>query len=79
MPSLRDLSLLLGVILPAALAAPFASNYRLQDDIIPGKYIVTLKPNSDDAAVESHLHWVEDVHRRSLSKRSTIGIQSTYN
>ncbi|KAJ4179603.1 hypothetical protein NW755_012328 [Fusarium falciforme] len=77
MPSLRQVSLLLGAILPAALAAPF--NYKLQEEVIPGKYIVTLKTDSDDTTVQSHLHWVEDVHRRSLSKRSTVGIQSTYN
>ncbi|KAL2673963.1 hypothetical protein Neosp_012409 [[Neocosmospora] mangrovei] len=79
MPSLRQISLLLGAILPAALAAPLASNYKLQEEVIPGKYIVTLKTDSDAVTVESHLHWVEDVHRRSLSKRSTVGIQSTYN
>lgn len=77
MPSLRQVSLLLGAILPAALAAPL--NYKLQEEVIPGKYIVTLKTDSDDTTVQSHLHWVEDVHRRSLSKRSTVGIQSTYN
>ncbi|WAO95662.1 Hypothetical protein NCS54_01329600 [Fusarium falciforme] len=77
MPSLRQVSFLLGAILPAALAAPF--NYKLQEEVIPGKYIVTLKTDSDDTTVQSHLHWVEDVHRRSLSKRSTVGIQSTYN
>ncbi|RSM14905.1 hypothetical protein CEP52_001074 [Fusarium oligoseptatum] len=79
MPSIRQISLFLGAILPTVLAAPFAANYKLQDDVIPGKYIVTLKKDSDVTTVESHLHWVEDVHRRSLSKRSTIGIQSTYN
>ncbi|KAI8654019.1 hypothetical protein LRP88_01938 [Fusarium phalaenopsidis] len=77
MPNLLQVSLLLGAILPAALAAPF--NYKLEEEVIPGKYIVTLKTDSDDTTVQSHLHWVEDVHRRSLSKRSTVGIQSTYN
>ncbi|KAI9157936.1 Alkaline proteinase [Paramyrothecium foliicola] len=79
MPSLRDLSLLLAVLLPTVVAAPHAGNFKRQDEIIPGKYIITLKTEFNDTAVQSHIHWVEDVHRRSLSKRSTTGIQSFYN
>ncbi|KAL6922902.1 hypothetical protein ACHAP8_011539 [Fusarium lateritium] len=79
MSSFRSIALLFGAFLPAVLAAPHARNYKQQDDLIPGKYIITLNTDSDVAKVESHLHWVEDVHRRSLSKRSTMGIQSTFN
>jgi hypothetical protein len=77
MASLVRLALYLGAFLPAALAAPTAPSKR--SDEIPGKYIVTLKSSASVAKVESHLQWVGDVHRRSLSKRETAGIEHTFN
>lgn len=77
MASLIRLALYLGALLPAALAAPTAPTKG--SDVIPGKYIVTLKSSASSAKVESHLQWVGDVHRRSLSKRDTAGIEHTFN
>ncbi|KLO93569.1 Uncharacterized protein LW93_13181 [Fusarium fujikuroi] len=77
MASLVRLALYLGAFLPAALAAPTAPSKG--SDVIPGKYIVTLKSSASSAKVESHLQWVDDVHRRSLSKRDTAGIEHTFN
>ncbi|KAF5609014.1 hypothetical protein FPANT_280 [Fusarium pseudoanthophilum] len=77
MASLVRLALYLGAFLPAALAAPTAPSKG--SDVIPGKYIVTLKSSASSAKVESHLQWVGDVHRRSLSKRDTAGIEHTFN
>lgn len=76
MASLRRLALYLGALLPAVLAAP-AVNHKLPQ-AVPNKFIVTLK---DGASVDadSHLTWVEDLHRRSLGKRSTAGVEKTYN
>ena len=51
---------------------------RHQGQVVPGHYIVTLKPEADAAAVESHLSWVSDVHKRSLGKRNTAGVEQTY-
>ncbi|KAI1776477.1 subtilisin-like serine protease pepD [Hypoxylon cercidicola] len=69
---------LLGLAVPA-LAAGLAGILNLQDaDVIPGKYIVSLRPEADAAL---HLSWVRDVHRRSLSRRggsSTAGLEKTY-
>ncbi|CAI6333281.1 unnamed protein product [Periconia digitata] len=73
MPSIRNIALFLGALLPAALAAPTQMTKR--EDIIEGKFIVTLKPTLD--SVESHLTWVNDVHKRSL-KRDTAGVEKTY-
>jgi subtilisin family serine protease len=73
MINVRNVALFLGALLPAALAAPMTK----KDDIIPGKYIITLKPGVDAVSVESHLTWVKDVHKRSL-KRNTAGIENTY-
>ncbi|OTA56515.1 subtilisin-like serine protease pepD [Hypoxylon sp. EC38] len=48
----------------------------LQDgDVIPGKYIVSLKPEID---VKVHLDWVTGVHRRSLARCKTVGLEKTY-
>ncbi|KAI0841164.1 subtilisin-like serine protease pepD [Hypoxylon sp. FL0890] len=63
-----------------ALALPvFAGPVDLLDlqdgDVVPGKYIVSLKPGID---VKLHLDWVSGVHRRSLSRRNTIGLEKTY-
>ncbi|KAL6912568.1 hypothetical protein FSST1_010328 [Fusarium sambucinum] len=77
MASLLRLALYLGAFLPAALAAPTAPSKR--SDEIPGKYIVTLKTSASAAKVESHIQWVGDVHRRSLSKRETAGIERKFN
>ena len=74
MINVRRLALFLGALLPAALAAPTTK----KSDIIPGKYIVTLKPGVDAAAAVSHLTWVNDVHKRSLGKRDTAGVEKEY-
>ncbi|KAF3041027.1 proteinase B [Didymella keratinophila] len=76
MINVRNIAVLLGALLPAVLAAPAPITKR--DDIIPGKYIVTLKPGVDAAAAESHLTWVNDVHKRSFAKRDTVGIEKKY-
>lgn len=76
MINVRNIAVLLGALLPAVLAAPAPITKR--DDIIPGKFIVTLKPGVDAAAVESHLTWVNDVHKRSFAKRDTAGIEKKY-
>lgn len=74
-----SLGVLAGALLPAVFAAPTNTVARRDGDVIPGKYIVTLKSDAAVAEFESHLNWVSDVHRRSLSKRDTIGIENTYN
>jgi hypothetical protein len=74
MITVRNIAVLLGALLPAVLAAPAPITKR--DDIIPGKYIVTLKPGVDAAAAD--LTWVNDVHRRSFAKRDTVGIEKKY-
>lgn len=50
-----------------ALAAPVAAPPA--DDIIPGKYIVQLKPDTDVAAVAAHHHKVRSIHARNLARR----------
>ncbi|KAJ4137372.1 hypothetical protein NW768_002958 [Fusarium equiseti] len=47
-------------------------------EVIPGKYIVTLKSDIAAAKVESHLSWVGDVHKRGLNERAEKGVERTY-
>ena len=77
MANLRRLAVFIGALLPAAFAAPAPARGPVQE-VIPGKYIVTLKEGISAEAVDSHLSWVTDVHKRSLSKRSTVGVEKTY-
>ncbi|XXG98948.1 hypothetical protein Hte_005281 [Hypoxylon texense] len=74
------LELFFGLAAPALAIAGLADILNLQDsDVIPGKYIVSLRPDVDAAL---HLSWVRDVHRRSLARRggssSTAGLEKTY-
>lgn len=78
MASLRRLAIFIGALLPAAFAAPTAAPSSHKKEIIPGKYIVTLKEGISSEAVESHLTWVSDVHKRSLNRRDTVGVEKTY-
>ncbi|KAL6866366.1 hypothetical protein ACO1O0_002474 [Amphichorda felina] len=75
MVNLRRLALLLGAI-PAAFAAPAPADKRVKPEVIPNKYIVTLK--EDVADFKSHVAWVGDVHKRSLSRRDTSGIEKEF-
>ncbi|KAI8250275.1 Alkaline proteinase [Colletotrichum sp. SAR11_239] len=77
MTNFRRLALAVGALLPVVLAAPAAIK-RDEPKFAPGKYIITLK---EDAAanVDSHLTWVADVHRRSLGKRDTVGVENKFN
>ncbi|KAH7034607.1 alkaline protease [Microdochium trichocladiopsis] len=68
------LALLFGALLPAALAAPTPAGKQ----VIPGKFIVTLKQGASAADVASHLNRVRDIHARSLSRRDTVGVEKTY-
>lgn len=76
MINVRNLAVFLGALLPAVLAAP--APITKKDDVIPGKFIVTLKPGVDAAAAEAHLNWATDVHKRSFAKRDTAGIEKKF-
>ncbi|KAF4965512.1 hypothetical protein FSARC_6692 [Fusarium sarcochroum] len=64
-----------GLAVPASSPAPVAQ----PGAIIPGSYIVTLKPGVDAVKAKSHISWVKDVHKRSLTKRDNDkGVDKTY-
>ncbi|KAI1871044.1 hypothetical protein JX265_006084 [Neoarthrinium moseri] len=76
MVNIRRIVLSLTALLPLTSAAP--TQKQQKREIIPGKYIVTLKDSASTSDVESHLGWVQSVHARSLTKRQTAGIEKTY-
>ncbi|KAL7620538.1 hypothetical protein AAE478_009533 [Parahypoxylon ruwenzoriense] len=78
MASLRRLALFIGALLPAAFAAPTAPIAQQKREVIPNKYIVTLKEGITAETFKTHLNWARDVHSRSLSKRDTVGIEHEY-
>jgi hypothetical protein len=61
----------LGAFLPVALTAPTPKREVTQD-----RYIITLNPGV--TSIQSHLNWVSDVHKRSLGRRDTAGVDKTY-
>ncbi|KAM0350544.1 hypothetical protein ACHAPU_003027 [Fusarium lateritium] len=79
MTSIRRLALFLGALLPAVLAAPTTKEAVNKLAAVPDKYIVTLKTATSNANVEAHLSWVDGVHRRSLGKRDTSGVEKKFN
>jgi oryzin len=52
------------------------------DDLIPGKYIIQLKPDTDIAAIAAHHNKVRDIHARNLARRDdgddSTGLEREY-
>ncbi|KAH7397217.1 oryzin precursor [Pyrenochaeta sp. MPI-SDFR-AT-0127] len=69
----------------AATVAPFLTqaapvSARAADDLIPGKYIVQLKPDTDIASIASHHNKVREIHARNLARRNdeSTGVEREY-
>jgi oryzin len=61
----------------AAAAAPFVANAapvasRAADELIPGKYIIQLKPETDVASITLHHDKVRSIYARNLARRDGI-------
>lgn len=75
MVHLRNLAVIVTALFGLAIIVPVADAGK----VIKGSYIITLKPNIKTADVQSHLTWVKDVRKRSLTKRdSSKGIEKVY-
>ncbi len=77
MASLRRLALFFGALLPAAFAAPTPAAQQKRE-VVPNKYIITLKEGVTSEDFKSHVNWARDVHARSLGKRDTTGVSHEY-
>jgi oryzin len=63
-----------------AQAAPVAP--RAEDELIPGKYIIQLKPGTDTASIATHHNKLRDIQARNLARRSdgevSAGVEREY-
>lgn len=57
------------VLTPFFASAVPVSARQTADEIIPGKYIIQLKPDADVASIAAHHDVVRDIHARNLAKR----------
>lgn len=62
----------------AAAAAPFLAQAApvvapRANDLIPGKYIIQLKPDTDVASIAAHHNKVRSIHARNLARRGNDG------
>ncbi|WXC67586.1 hypothetical protein SNK03_013395 [Fusarium graminearum] len=79
MVNLKNIALAVTLFLGCGLAVPApAAPAAEPGDIIPGSYIITLKPEVDAVMAKTHLKWVDGVHKRSLTKREELGVEKTY-
>ena len=79
MVNIKNIALAVTLFLGCGLASPApAAPLAEPGAIIPGSYIITLKPEVDAVKAKIHLKWVKDVHKRSLTKRDELGVEKTY-
>ena len=64
----RAIALAAAATLFFASAAPLPARQEA-DGIIPGKYIIQLKPETDIASITAHHVVVREIHARNLAKR----------
>ena len=71
----------------AAVAAPFLTgaapiSSRAADEVIPGKYIIQLKPDTDVASIAAHHNKVRSIYARNLARRSesdeSVGVEREF-
>ncbi|KAK3321815.1 alkaline serine protease Alp1 [Apodospora peruviana] len=70
--------LALGIAGVASIAQPASGvplNNKRGAEVIPGKYIVTLKPGVSPSAINTHLHWVNS---RRLARRDASSVDQVY-
>ncbi|RBR15638.1 uncharacterized protein FIESC28_07279 [Fusarium coffeatum] len=79
MVNIKNIALAVTLFLGCGLASPAPTAPLAEPGaIIPGSYIITLKPEIDAVKAKIHLKWVKDVHKRSLTKREELGVEKTY-
>ncbi|CAM1504434.1 Fc.00g020250.m01.CDS01 [Cosmosporella sp. VM-42] len=77
MVNFKNIAVVATALFSGVLGAPVAE----KGSVIEGSYIVTLKSGVQAQDFESHLTWVEDVHKRNIEKRGREykGVQRKYN
>lgn len=69
-------STVLAVPMVAAEGQSVATSH--QSPPIEGKYIIALKPGLKPRDLDTHLDWVDGVHKRGLSPEQFRGVEKTY-
>lgn len=65
--------------LPGVLGVPLGIfNPSSNSSIVPGKYVVTLKPNVEPSVLTSHLHNVKAIHARGINTRDEQGVDKVW-
>ncbi|PKS12601.1 hypothetical protein jhhlp_000809 [Lomentospora prolificans] len=77
MVNIRRVCLFLATLVPLVAAGPLNSRATALSDV-QGRYIVTLKEDLTDEVATTHMSWVQNVHKRSLSKRDFRGVEKQY-
>ncbi|TDZ40795.1 Alkaline protease 1 [Colletotrichum trifolii] len=67
---------IIAAIAPFAAAAPARQAGSVPS--VEGKFVVTLKSGITAREVDSHMKWVDNVHKRSLGRRDTAGVEREY-
>lgn len=65
------------LLLAISAVSAFPAPQTPEADIVPGKYIVTLKKEIKEPVIQSHIQWIEGVHRR-LAKRGETGVDKVW-
>ncbi|OLN90169.1 Alkaline protease 1-like protein 3 [Colletotrichum chlorophyti] len=76
MVNFRNFAALVAALVPFGAAAPTPYDDPTPD--VTGKFIVTLKSGISARDLDSHMNWVDAVHKRSLSRRDTAGVEKKY-
>jgi oryzin len=50
----------------------------LSTQSIPDRYIVSLKRELGSFDVSRHYSWVDDVHKRSVTRRDLVGVEKSF-
>ncbi|EHA53404.1 alkaline proteinase [Pyricularia oryzae 70-15] len=73
---LKNLAVFLAALAPFAAGAPIDKEPQVK---VAGKYIVTLKPGIAARDIESHMGWVNSVHRRNVADgKEVAGVENKF-
>ncbi|KAH8848538.1 hypothetical protein MCOR27_006051 [Pyricularia oryzae] len=73
---LKNLAVFLAALAPFAAGAPIDKEPEVK---VAGKYIVTLKPGIAARDIESHMGWVNSVHRRNVADgKEVAGVENKF-
>nr|XP_036575155.1 Alkaline protease 1-like protein 3 [Colletotrichum truncatum]KAF6781682.1 Alkaline protease 1-like protein 3 [Colletotrichum truncatum] len=76
MVNFKNFAALVAALVPFGAAAPTPQTETAPN--VAGKFIVTLKTGISTRDIDTHMSWVDAVHKRSLSRRDTAGVENKW-